>query len=65
VRKDHGEVDIVVRVARVGRSSIEMDHEIRLPDGQLAASGKTVLVAWDRQARGKRELTEAERAALT
>src|SRR5947209_20429172 len=49
VRKDHGEVEIVVRVARVGRSSIEMDHEIRLPDGELAASGRTVLVAWDRQ----------------
>jgi acyl-CoA thioester hydrolase len=64
VRKDHGEVEIVVRVARVGRSSIEMDHEIRLPDGELAASGKTVLVAWDRQARGKRELTDGERAAL-
>jgi acyl-CoA thioester hydrolase len=64
VRKDHGEVEVVVRVARVGRSSIEMWHEIRLPDGELAASGKTVLVAWDRKARGKRELTDAEREAL-
>jgi acyl-CoA thioester hydrolase len=65
VRKDHGEVEIVVRVARVGRSSIELDHEVRLPDGPLAASGKTVLVAWDRRTRGKRALTEAERTALT
>ncbi len=65
VRKDHAEVEIVVRVARVGRSSIELDHEINLPDGQLAASGKTVLVAWDPAARGKRELTDGERAALT
>ncbi len=65
VRKDHGEVEVVVRLLRVGRSSIELEHEIALPDGQIAASGKTVLVAWDPAARGKRELTEAERAALT
>jgi acyl-CoA thioester hydrolase len=65
VRKDHGEVDIVVRVARVGTSSIELEHEIRLPDGRLAASGKSILVAWDPAARTKRDLSEAERAALT
>ena len=64
VRKDHAEVEIVVRVSRVGRSSLELEHEIKLPDGQMAASGKTVLVAWDPAARGKRELTDAERAAL-
>src|SRR5262249_27193132 len=45
VRKDHGEVDVVVRVARVGTSSIELEQEVRLPDGRLAASGKSVLVA--------------------
>jgi acyl-CoA thioester hydrolase len=65
VRKDHEAVDIVVRVARVGTSSIELDHDIRLPDGRLAASGKSVLVAWDLMARAKRSLSEAERAALT
>ncbi len=65
VRKDHGEVEIVVSLSRVGRSSIELEHEIRLPDGQVAASGKTVLVAWDPATRAKRELTDAERAALT
>ena len=65
VRKDHGEVEIVVRLSRVGRSSVELEHEIKLPDGQLAASGKTVLVAWDPATRGKRELTDGERAALT
>jgi acyl-CoA thioester hydrolase len=64
VRKDHEAVDIVVRVARVGTSSIELDHELRLPDGRLAASGKSILVAWDLVARTKRELSEAERAAL-
>ncbi len=64
VRKDHGEVDIVVRVARVGTSSIDLEHEVKLPDGRLAASGKTVLVAWDLAARTKRSLSEGERAAL-
>ena len=64
VRKDHEAVDIVVRVARVGTSSIELDHDVRLPDGRLAASGKSVLVAWDLAARTKRSLSEAERSAL-
>jgi len=65
VRKDHGEVDIVVRLAHVGTSSLRLEHEIRLPDGRLAASGATVLVAWDPVRRGKRALTELELAALS
>jgi acyl-CoA thioester hydrolase len=65
VRKDHGEVELTVRLARVGNSSLHLEHEIRLPDGRLAAQGKSVLVAWDPASRGKRALTEAERAALT
>jgi len=64
VRKDHGEVEIRVRTAQVGRSSLRLEHEIRLPDGTVAASGNTVLVAWDPRARGKRRLSEAERVAL-
>jgi acyl-CoA thioester hydrolase len=65
VRKDHGEVEIVISVAGVGRSSFRLRHELRLPDGTVAASGETVMVAWDPVARGKRELTERERAALS
>ncbi len=64
VRKDHGEVEVVVRLAHVGNTSLRLEHEVRLPDGGLAASGNTVLVAWDPVARGKRQLTEVERAAL-
>jgi acyl-CoA thioester hydrolase len=64
VRKDHEEVEILVRVAHVGTSSLRLEHEVKLPDGQVAASGTTVLVAWDPATRGKRTLTEAERAAL-
>src|SRR5947209_17294383 len=52
VRKDHREVEIVVRVAHVGTSSLRLEHEVRLPDGALAASGSTVLVAWDPVRRG-------------
>jgi acyl-CoA thioester hydrolase len=65
VRKDHGEVEIIVRVGRVGTSSVELEHEVRLPDGRLAASGKTILVAWDLVARTKRPLSDGERAALS
>lgn len=65
VRKDHGEVSIIMRVSRVGTSSLDLEHEIRLPDGRLAASGKSVLVAWDVSGRTKRALTDGERAALT
>jgi acyl-CoA thioester hydrolase len=64
VRKDHGEVDVVMRLVHVGTSSVRIDHEVRRLDGTIAASGQTVLVAWDRAARAKRPLTEAERAAL-
>jgi acyl-CoA thioester hydrolase len=65
VRRDHGEVAIVVRVERVGTSSLTLRHEVQLLDGTIAASGKTVLVAWDPTARGKRLLSDAERAALS
>ncbi len=64
VRRDHGEVEVVVTLRRVGTSSLELAHEIRLPGGTVAASGTTVLVAWDPVARGKRALGRAERAAL-
>jgi acyl-CoA thioester hydrolase len=65
VRKDHGHVDVVVRVGRVGTSSVTLEHDVLLPDGQVAATGSTVLVGWDPVARGKRELTARERELLT
>jgi acyl-CoA thioester hydrolase len=64
VRRDHGEVDIVVRLAHVGNSSFRVEHEVRLLDGTLAASGGTVIVAWDPATRTKRPLSDAERSAL-
>jgi acyl-CoA thioester hydrolase len=65
VRKDHGEVDVVVRLSHLGTSSFRLDNEIRLPDGTVAASGSSVMVAWDPIARTKRVLTKAERSALS
>jgi acyl-CoA thioester hydrolase len=64
VRKEHGSVDIVVRTGRVGTSSFTLEHDVLLPDGTVAATGLTVLVGWDARARGKRVLSDSERAAL-
>jgi acyl-CoA thioester hydrolase len=65
VRKDHGEVDVIMRIGHVGTSSLRLHNEIRLLDGTVAATGSSVLVAWDPMNRSKRVLTEAERAALS
>ena len=64
VRLADREVEVVARVARLGRSSVTVTHEILLPDGTVAAEGLSVLVAWDPEARGARELSEWERARL-
>ncbi len=64
VRRDHGHVEVVARVGRVGRSSITIDNEVLLPDGTVAAEGSSVLVAWDMGERRSRELTGDERALL-
>jgi acyl-CoA thioester hydrolase len=64
VRREDGTVEIVVRVARVGRSSVEVEHDVLRPDGSAAATGRSVLVGWDMRERRSRPLTDAERAAL-
>ncbi len=64
VRRSDGHVEVVTRVAAVGRSSVTVDHEIVTPAGDLAASGRSVLVAWDTQGRHSRALGDDERALL-
>ena len=64
IRRDHGTIDVVVRVSRVGRTSVTVEHELVRADGVLAAAWTSVLVAWDVEARGPRELTEADRLML-
>ena len=64
IRRDHGPVTVALRVEAVGRSSVSVAHEIVRADGAVAADGRSVLVAWDREARRSRPLTDAERSAL-
>lgn len=64
VRREHGHVEVVARVAAVGRTSVTVEHEVVLPDGGVAAEGESVLVAWDGGARAPRPLSPAERKAL-
>ena len=65
VRKDHGSVILTTRVAAVGRTSVTIEERIERPDGTVAAEGRSVLVAWDPEARRSRELSAEERSALT
>jgi acyl-CoA thioester hydrolase len=64
VRKDHGFVEVVTRVSRVGRTSVTLEERIEHADGTVAASGRAVLVAWDIDARASRELTAEERSSF-
>jgi acyl-CoA thioester hydrolase len=52
------------RVAELGRSRVELENRLLLPDGTVAVEGRAVLVAWDEETRRARELTESEREAL-
>src|SRR5215218_10122815 len=64
VRREHGAVNVISRVASVGRASIELDNAILLDDGTVAAEGRSVLVAWDPELRRSRALTSDERDRL-
>lgn len=64
VRIEHRYLIGECRVAELGRSRVELDNRLLLPDGDVAVEGRAVLVAWDEQTRKSRELTEPERQAL-
>jgi acyl-CoA thioester hydrolase len=59
------EVVVRSRIAEVGRTSITFEQDVLGPDGEVAAACRSVLVAWDREARAARPLDERERALLT
>jgi acyl-CoA thioester hydrolase len=64
VRIEHRYVLGECRVAELGRSRVELDNRLLLPDGDVAVEGRAVLVAWDEESRQSRELTRHEREAL-
>ena len=59
------EVVVRSRIAEVGRTSLTFEQEVLGSDGELAAACRSVLVAWDRDARAARPIDERERALLT
>lgn len=56
-------VDVSARIAGVGTKSVTIENEIVRPEGIVAARGVTIMVAWDRQSRRSRFVSDAERAA--
>ena len=64
VRRDHSPVEVAARLVSIGRSSVTVEHDVVRSDGTIAASGTSVLVAWDPAARRSRPLGEEERERL-
>lgn len=60
----HRFVDVTLHIEAVGRASVTITQQIYRSDGELAADGRSVLVAWDAERRGSRPLSELELAAL-
>ena len=46
VTRADGALDLRSRVSAIGASSVTIDHEFALPDGQVVASGRSIMVAW-------------------
>jgi YbgC/YbaW family acyl-CoA thioester hydrolase len=61
-----GTREVVVRtsIVEVGRSSVRFAQSVLDGNGELAASAEAVLVAWDRDARRARAVTDDERERL-
>jgi len=52
-------------VGELGTTSVVLMHRFVRPDGVEVASGSSTMVAFDREARAKREISAEERAMLT
>ncbi len=61
---NHRYVEVTLQVEAIGRSSVTVSQQIFRSDGELAADGQSVLVAWDPARRGSRPLSEGELQAL-
>ncbi len=64
IPQHHRYVDVTLQVVAVGRSSVTVRQQILRSDGELAAEGESVMVAWDSERRRSRPLGEREMAAL-
>jgi len=64
IRHPAEEVVVRTRVAEIGRTSLTFEHEVVAPGGEVAATSRAVLVAWDGDARAARAISDDERAKL-
>jgi acyl-CoA thioesterase FadM len=64
VRYGAREVVVRTRIVEVGRSSVRFEQAVLTPDGEIAAEATAVLVAWDREGRQSRQISDEERKAL-
>lgn len=60
----HRFVEVELRIQTVGQASIALTQRIFRSDGELAADGRSVMVAWDSSRRRSRPLNDQELAAL-
>lgn len=62
----HPATEVVVRsrITGVGRTSVTFEQEVVAPDGAVAATSRSVLVAWDAAARAARAITDDDRSKL-
>jgi acyl-CoA thioester hydrolase len=59
------EVVVRTRIVEIGGTSVRFAQSVLDGDGELAASAEAVLVAWDRDTRRSRVITDEERRLLT
>jgi acyl-CoA thioester hydrolase len=64
IELQHAPVSVAIDVPRVGTSSIPMTYEVTRADGELAATGETVQVAFDRETERPYPLPDAWREAI-
>jgi YbgC/YbaW family acyl-CoA thioester hydrolase len=64
VRHPAPAVTVRTRVTAVGRTSVTFEQQVLAPDGEVAATARAVVVAFDGQTRGAREIGDRDRAAL-
>jgi YbgC/YbaW family acyl-CoA thioester hydrolase len=65
IRYPAPEVLVRTRVAEVGRTSVTFEQEVVGPSGEVSATSRSVVVAWDLEQRASREIGEEERQKLS